>query len=181
VANGARGDLPRLSLAEWMVLALIAEEPRHGFAVAALAAPDGPVGQAWHIPRPIVYRAIATLTELGLTSAAGTEQGSRGPQRTVVAATAEGTAAVRRWLRRPVEHLRDTRSELLVKFALLERRGWSPGPLVTAQRTVFTRREAELRAQVRDTDGFERLVLTWRLESARAALRFLDQVRPSRR
>jgi PadR family transcriptional regulator AphA len=168
--------LPKLSLAEWIVLALIAEQPRHGFAVAALTAPDGVVGQAWHVPRPIVYRAITTLTELGLTVPTATEQGGRGPQRTVVAATAVGATSVRRWLRRPVEHLRDTRSELLVKLALLDRRGWSPGPLITAQRRVFTRREDELRSQLRRTSGFERLVLTWRRESARAALRFLDEV-----
>jgi PadR family transcriptional regulator AphA len=173
---GVTRDLPKLSLAEWIVLALIAEQPRHGFAVASLTAPDGAVGQAWHVPRPIVYRAITALTDLGLTVPAGTEQGGRGPQRTVVAATADGDASVRRWLRRPVEHLRDTRSELLVKLALLGRRGWSSGPLITAQRRIFTRREAELRAQRRGTSGFERLVLTWRRESARAALRFLDEV-----
>lgn len=171
-------ELPKLSLAEWIVLALVAEQPRHGFAVASLTAPDGAVGQAWHVPRPIVYRAITALTELGLTVPAATEQGGHGPQRTVVAATAEGAAAARRWLRCPVEHLRDTRSELLVKLALLDRRGWSLGPLITAQRKVFIRREDELRAQLRGTAGFERLVLTWRRESARAALRFLDEVAP---
>lgn len=174
-ARGAVPALPELSLAEWIVLALIAEQPRHGFAVAALTAADGAVGQAWHVPRPIVYRAIATLTQLELTVPTGTEQGGRGPQRTVVAPTADGDAAVRRWLRRPVEHLRDTRSELLVKLALLERRRWSPGPLIAAQRKVFARRETELREQSRGLTGFERLVLTWRLESARAALRFLDE------
>lgn len=174
--TGVTRDLPKLSLAEWIVLALIAEQPQHGFAVAGLTAPDGPVGQAWHVPRPIVYRAITTLTELGLTVPATTEQGGRGPQRIVVAATAVGDAAARRWLRRPVEHLRDTRSELLVKLALLDRRGWSAGPLIAAQRKIFTRREEELRAQLHGTSGFEQLVLTWRRESARAALRFLDEV-----
>lgn len=176
VTTGAAAALPGLSLAEWIVLALIAEQPRHGFAVAALTAPDGVVGQAWHVPRPLVYRAIAALSDLELTVPTGTEQGGRGPQRTLVAATPAGTAAARRWLRRPVAHLRDTRSELLVKLALLDRRGWSAGPLITAQRKVFLRREDELRVQLRGASGFEHLVLTWRRESARAALRFLDEV-----
>jgi PadR family transcriptional regulator AphA len=167
---------PPLSLAEWIVLALIAEQPRHGFAVATLTAADGDVGRAWQVPRPIVYRAMATLGRHALIDIAATEPGGRGPQRSVYAATAAGTHAVRRWLRSPVQHVRDTRSELLVKLALLDRRGWSRRPLITAQRKVFSRREADLLAQLRGEDGFGRVLVTWRLESARGALRFLDGV-----
>jgi hypothetical protein len=40
-----------LSLAEWLVLCLVAEEPAHCFALAALLAPDGSVGMAWHVQK----------------------------------------------------------------------------------------------------------------------------------
>lgn len=170
------GEVPELSLAEWIVLALIAEQPRHGFAVAALTAPDAAVGRAWQLPRPIVYRALGSLAEAGLVQLAGTEQGARGPQRSVYAASPAGAVAVRRWLRIPVERVRDTRSELLVKLALLDRRGWSARPLATAQRKVFGRREAQLLALLDGESDFGRILVAWRLESARAALRFLDTV-----
>lgn len=170
-----------LSLTEWIVLALIAERPRHGFAVAALTAAGGEVGRAWQIPRPVVYRAITSLTEHGLLTVEATELGHRGPQRSVLAATADGAAAVRRWLRTPVRHVRDTRSELLVKLSLLERRRLSSRPLLTAQRRIFARivetRLGEVSPHAADDpDPFGRILATWRLENARAALRFLDDL-----
>jgi PadR family transcriptional regulator AphA len=166
-----------LSLPEWIVLALIAEHPRHGFAVAALTAPDGDVGRAWQVPRPVVYRAIRELTRLGLLEVDATEHGRRGPQRSVLAATPEGASAVRRWLRTPVRHVRDVRSEVLVKLALCKRRGFSSTGLVRAQRRVLTGIEEALRLpDVGTDDEFGKLLRLWRLESARAALRFLDAI-----
>jgi PadR family transcriptional regulator AphA len=179
VTLAAVTDPPQLSLAEWIVLALIAEQPRHGFAVASLTAADGDVGRAWQVPRPIVYRAMAALTRQQLIEISSTGPGGRGPQRSVYAVSAAGADAVRRWLRSPVQHVRDTRSELLVKIALLGRRGWSLRPLITAQRRVFTRREAGLLAQLQDETGFGRVLVTWRLESARAALRLLADIETS--
>lgn len=174
---GAVPDVPQLSLAEWIVLALIAEQPRHGFAVAALTAAQGELGRAWQVPRPIVYRAITALTELGLLAVEATEQGRRGPQRSVLAASPAGAAAVRTWLRTPAEHVREARSELLVKLALLDRRGFSRRPLVVAQRRVFAGIVTALTEQAEaEDDGFGRLLAAWRLENARAAVRFLDVV-----
>ena len=40
-----------LSLAESIVLGLVSQEPAHGFALAALLAPDGEVGMAWHMQK----------------------------------------------------------------------------------------------------------------------------------
>jgi PadR family transcriptional regulator AphA len=49
---------PPLSLAEWTVLALISEAPRHGFAIFQLTAPDGELGRIWSITKPVIYRAV---------------------------------------------------------------------------------------------------------------------------
>lgn len=170
-------ELPQLSLAEWIVLVLIDEQPRHGFAVAALTAPTGAVGGAWHVPRPIVYRAAARLTELGLVQIEATEHGGHGPQRSVLAATTSGRPAARQWLARPVTHVRDGRSELLVKLALLERRGRGQLRLIASQRAVFRRIESALSAQLDESGGFDRVLASWRIETVRAALRFLEDVR----
>ena len=63
-------DDPALSLAEWVVLCLIREEPAHGFALARLLSADGAVGRIWRIPKPVVYRALQRLEELGLVRSA---------------------------------------------------------------------------------------------------------------
>ncbi len=52
-----------LSAGEWAVLALLREEPAHGFALARAMAPDGEVGQVWAMRRPLVYRALETLEQ----------------------------------------------------------------------------------------------------------------------
>lgn len=111
-------DHRELSLAEWTVLAVVDEQPAHGFAVAALTAPRAELGRIWQIPRPVVYRSIGRLEEVELVVAVGEEPG-RGPRRQIVAATDEGSAEVRRWLVTPVLHVRDVRSQLLMKLALL--------------------------------------------------------------
>ncbi|SNT63630.1 PadR family transcriptional regulator, regulatory protein AphA [Asanoa hainanensis] len=166
-------DLP---LGTWIVLALVDEAPTHGFAVAALTAEGAEIGRAWAIPRPLVYRSIDRLTELGLVAARSTEAGARGPVRSIVASTPAGHAAAADWLDRPVTHVRDMRSELLVKIALRMRRALGLGPLIVAQRAVLTDVHAALDQQRRTADGFGRVLLSWRTENAQAALRFLDDL-----
>ena len=76
-----------LGAGEWAVLALLAEQPTHGFAVARAMAPEGEIGKVWTIRRPLVYRAIDVLTEPGLVRPTGTAPSSSGPRRTLVKAT----------------------------------------------------------------------------------------------
>ena len=66
--RGCGHDRRRLSTGEWAVLGVIAEGPTHGFALAQLLAPNGPLGRIWSLPRPIVYQAIKKLLLLGLIS-----------------------------------------------------------------------------------------------------------------
>src|SRR5580658_10237043 len=120
---------PSLSLAEWVVLAVVAERPTHGFPIARLVAGDGELGRIWQVPRPVVYRAMSRLAESHLIAEDGNEAG-RGPQRTIYAVTAAGQDAVDGWLDTPVEHFRDVRSHLLMKLALLHRRGTDPTGLL---------------------------------------------------
>jgi DNA-binding PadR family transcriptional regulator len=168
---------PPLSLAESVVLALIAEGPTHGFPIAQLAAPDGELGRIWHIPRPIVYRSLPRLAEAGLISADGSEPG-RGPQRTIWAVTAAGRKAAMTWLQTPVDHVRDVRSHLLMKLALLHRAGLDPSELLHKQREVLAPIAAAMAAEHSDPAGFEATLLAWRRANAQAALSFLADVMP---
>lgn len=165
-----------LSPGEWAVLGLIAEEPRHGFALRKLMAADGEVGRVWSLPSPLVYRALATLQAKGMAEVAGAQRSELGPQRTLVRATAEGRGRLLDWLREPVEHMRDFRSQFMLKLALLYRSGGDPRPLVKAQRAHLWPVIAALEERAQASAGFEQALLAWRLESGRAALRFLDHL-----
>jgi PadR family transcriptional regulator AphA len=175
-AQGGDRALPDLSLPEWVTLAVICEQPTHGFAIAALTIPDGPIGRAWQIPRPLIYRAIRRLAEAELITADAVESSALGPQRTRYRATRAGRRAVQRWLETPVDHVRDVRSQLLVKLALLDRLGRSPAELLAGQRARFNPIVQALSQDEQATDGFDRVLIAWRRASAAAALAFLDDV-----
>ncbi|HKS99821.1 MAG TPA: PadR family transcriptional regulator [Rugosimonospora sp.] len=170
------GAQPPLSLADWIVLCLVDENPTHGFAVAALTAEHGQVGRAWHLPRPIVYRCLDRLTDLELVRVEATEAGRRGPKRSILTTTRAGHAAAGTWLREPVAHVRDVRSELLVKLALRLRRGIPPAELIAAQRAAFTPVQTALERQHASETGFGQILTSWRVENVRAAMRFLDDI-----
>jgi PadR family transcriptional regulator AphA len=163
------------ALPEWTVLALLREEPRHGFAIAALTAADGPVGRAWQIPRPMIYRALSRLEAAELIRPVSVESGP-GPQRTVYALTRGARAEVDQWLGQPAPHVRLMRSELLVKLALLDRRGLDPSALLTRQREVLEPIVAALAADRARRDGFDAVLSAWRHTSASAALRFVTDL-----
>lgn len=163
-----------LTVGEWAVLGLLAEEPSHGFAIARAMANDGEVGKVWSVRRPLVYRAIETLAAMELVRAAGTEASTAGPQRTVLQATPTGKRAVTRWLRQPVEHVRDARSLLMLKLLFLTRREADLAPLLAAQRERFATLASRLAGAAAAAEGFDRALVLWRLESTTAAVRFVE-------
>lgn len=170
--------LPEMPLPEWMVLTILSQQSAHGFAVAQLTAADGELGRVWQIPKAVVYRAIGRLLDAGLIAPEGTEPGL-GPQRTVYTVTADGRAAAARWLFAPVEHVREIRSELLLKLALLDRAGENPAPLLRAQRAVLEPLVDAIESRHARSDGFDATLLAWRRATAVAALDFLDTIAPA--
>lgn len=165
MAPAARG------LADWVCLALVAEGPTHGWSIARLLAPGGGVGRVWSLSRPLTYRALAQLVADGLVVESRTERGA-GAERTILTATPAGRRAARRWLRTPIEHVRDVRSELLVKLVLSERAGIDPTPLLEAQQRAFGPALDTLarKARAADADAVDR----WRHASSQAVRRFLE-------
>jgi DNA-binding PadR family transcriptional regulator len=163
-----------LTAGEWAVLAVLGEEPTHGFAIARALAPEGEVGRIWSVRRPLVYRALETLTGMELVRTAATVPSRSGPQRTILEATPQGRRALARWLREPVAHVRDARSLLMLKLLFLTRSGADLEPLLRAQREHFAELAEALTGAADEADGFDRVLLLWRLESATAATRFVE-------
>jgi DNA-binding PadR family transcriptional regulator len=170
---------PPMSLPEWLVLAILSQRSMHGFALAQLTSHDGELGRVWQVPKAVIYRAIGRLLDAGMVTPEGTQPGL-GPQRTVYAATPSGREAAQRWLHTPVEHVRDIRSQLLLKLALLDRVGDDPADLLSKQREVLQPIAEAIESKRARSNGFDATLLAWRKATAAAALDFLDMIGPTR-
>lgn len=163
-----------LLLGEWACLGVLAAAPTHGFAVAQRLRHEGDLGRVWSLSRALTYRALDQLTARGLVEPVGTEVGVAGGQRTVLTATAHGRKRLEEWLSRPVLHLRDLRSELLLKLLLCDVAGQPTRPLLLHQREVLAQMAAA-HAEPIDTAAND-VVAVWRHEASRAAVRFVDRL-----
>lgn len=161
---------PETTLAESVCLALVVSGADYGGAVAELLAPGAELGHIWTLSRPLTYRAIDALIARGLVDRSGVAPG-RGGDRRLLEPTRRGRSVTRQWLSEPVSHLRDVRTELLLKFRILERMDESLVPLAEAQRALFRPMVDAL------IDGStDDVVSRWRRHHARAVLGFLDGV-----
>jgi PadR family transcriptional regulator AphA len=158
------------SLAEQVCLALTVQGLSHGWAIGTMLAPDGELGRIWSLSRPLTYRAIDGLVDRRLVTRRGQTAG-HGRDRVLLAPTAAGRRVSNRWLATPVEHLRDVRTELLVKLFLHEQAGLDTTPLLAAQQHLFMPAIDALTS----TGPLDDLVDLWRRESARAVRRFLAE------
>ena len=162
------------SLPEWAALGLLCEEPRHGWAVARELAADGEIGRVYSCTRPLVYRALGQLRDSGLVEARGREASDEGPARTTLGPTRRGRAAFHRWCSARVEHVRDLRSELMLKLLFADRAGRDPTTLLRSQAALLSSAELALERQTSTTTDFDRTLVLWRLSVVRASLSFVE-------
>jgi len=159
--------------AEYAVLGLLAQAPRHGYALARQFGPDTPLGQVWRLRRNEVYAILAKLEAQGWVGKEGPAQGPR--RRAAYSLTPQGEAAFRDWLRRPVRGLRDMRLGLLGRLYFAQ--ALAPqerGPLLQAQAEALGRRLAAWQAaRDRAQDPFARSVFDFRAAMTEAALQWL--------
>ena len=164
---------PQLSPNDFAVLGLLAEAPTHGFAISKELGPHGSVGRILTVHRPLTYRALGRLVELGFASPMQTEPGDAGPQRVIHRITPTGRRRLNRWLREPVGHIRDMRIQFQLKLVLLHRSATSPLELVRAQRRVLQPTLSALDNPAGNaTDDLE----LWRQHNAAAAASYLDHL-----
>ncbi len=163
-------DEHAVSLTEMAVLGVLAEGASHGFAIARALEAGSDIGRILTVRRPLVYRALDRLVELGMAEPVHTEPGSAGPQRVVHRITRSGRTRLRRWLALPVEHIRDMRIEFLLKVMFLHRGGASAKELVDAQMALLGPTVDAL--EVVDGDHVD----SWRSHNAAAAMSFLEEL-----
>lgn len=158
-----------LTLGERVCLALIDGGVDHGWAIGTELSPENELGKVWSLSRPLTYRAIEQLVakELVRRSAKRPDQGR---ERMILSCTPAARRLVTTWLDQPVEHIRDVRTELLLKLLLRRRRDMAVEPLLAAQQALFSDRFDALI----NPGPQAGLVDLWRRENARAVRRFLD-------
>jgi len=168
-----------LLLGECASLGILYAGPAHGFAIAARLKPTGDVGRVWSLSRPLTYRALEQLAARGYVQAIGEEPGIAGGNRTILAATRSGRAHLRKWLDTPVIHLRDLRSELLLKLVIADICQVDISDMLRRQRDHIEQLSKGLREQTTNGSDHTDVVDLWRSESSQAALRFLDALEGS--
>jgi DNA-binding PadR family transcriptional regulator len=161
------------STGEWSVLALLSEQPAHGWQLVTDLSPAGEIGAIWSLSKPLVYRALQQLQQTGLIEPVGPASSTRGPTRTIFRPTRKGRGAFARWLKEPVRHIRDLRPDLLLKLVFLRRAGKDTAALLDGQQALVEELLLELERQLDSAAGEQALLLRYRLEIARAALRFI--------
>jgi len=176
------GRLPRTepSLPEWAALGLLCEQPAHGWAIAQELMPSGSIGEVYSCTRALAYRALGQLREAGLAEVRGTRPSETGPARTTLGPTRRGRSAFGRWRGSPVAHVRDLRSELMLKLLFHERGALDASALLELQASVLAGVERALTGQLVAAKGFARTLALWRLSACRGALSFVDGLLESR-
>jgi DNA-binding PadR family transcriptional regulator len=170
-----RSEIP-LSLGDWCVMVVLAEQPRHGFDVGRELSSVTPLGLIWRVAHPQVYRAIDRLVTHGLAELGDADPGD-GPNRRVVTLTPEGQDLVTDWVLTPVDRLRNMRSALLVKLVACRRLGLDGTILIDRQAEIIGEIDRGLLDDLAATQDDLRVALLWRHASAEAAQRFLDGAR----
>jgi PadR family transcriptional regulator, regulatory protein AphA len=163
---------------EYVLLGLLAEEPRHGYDLAREFVPGTVLGDIVHLEPSLLYANLKKLERDGLVSSTVEPQGPRPPRR-MLRITPEGHAELIRWLAEPVERTRDLRLEFLAKLYLARRIDPAlASQLIEGQREVCQGFVTSLREQLHsdgEADDFHRLVLEMRLAQNQALLDWLNR------
>jgi len=160
-------------LARNVVLALVVHTPRHGWAIHEQLSPTGDIGHAWTLSRQLVYRAIDTLVEDGLVKRATPKDGGGG-DKVIISPTAAGKRMALQWLDSPVTHLRDVRTELVLKVMLREKMKMPLDSFLESQHAIFDPLITSINKDASDSP-----VNVWRRESANAVKRYLTRLERS--
>jgi len=160
-------------LARNVVLALVVHTPRHGWAIHEQLSPTGDIGHAWTLSRQLVYRAIDTLVEDGLVKRAVPKDGGGG-DKVIISPTTAGKRMALQWLDSPVTHLRDVRTELVLKVMLREKMKMPLDSFLESQHAIF-----DPLITLINKDASDSPVNLWRRESANAVKRYLTRLERS--
>ena len=159
-----------ITLIEATCLALISQGSTHGYDIAKRFHPDGDIGEIFTQTNPVVYRALKSLEAAHLVKSTDA-LGVRKQLKFALSMTEEGGRVLNSWLNAPALHIRDLRTEFLVKLHLRELGGLKQRKFIALQRDALENVLSHLLA-----NSSRSAVAIWRREQARAVARFLDEL-----
>lgn len=162
----------------YAALGLLMERPMHGYELGRSL--ESGFGELWRIASSQLYAVLHRLEDAEWVESAQ-EEGDASPPRTVYHVTRPGREAFEAWVAAPVAHLRDMRTEFLVKTYFLRRRGAQPVDDLMARQAALldeTARGLEARGGVISDDPvFGEIVASYRVGRMRSMIRWLEETR----
>src|SRR5262245_2081504 len=168
-----------LGAADYAILGLLREQPRHGYELAEFFREGGALAAVCGMPLNVLYAQVHRLERFRLL--AGTPEAAGGTRlRTILHPTPAGEGVFLAWLDQPVGRMREVRQDFLLKLYFSRR---DPAHdtlrLLDAQ---IARCEEYLADRVRERrqtapESFEELLGQMRVSGARATLDWLKEYR----
>jgi PadR family transcriptional regulator AphA len=161
-----------LSAADYAILGLLREPPRHDYELAEVFRPGGDLASICGMPMNLLYAQVHRLERLSLIVGERELVGDV-RSRTILAPTAEGEESFASWLDQPVERMREVRQDFLLKL-YFSRRSSTHDTASLVDRQI-ARCDAYLTERVRErrrveAGSFEEILTQVRLSGARATL-----------
>lgn len=167
-----------LTPSEYAVLGLLRQGPTYGYELQRRLGSGRGLARVCPVEPAMVYAILKSLSGLELID--GEWDRSVYPPRAIYAATDEGDARFQRWLRRPVERMREVRLDFLVKlyFALQEDEALATG-LIDDQIGRCRDYERDLDTEMRHAEpgSFDVIALSSKSSAARITAEWLEQCR----
>lgn len=170
-------------VAEYALLGLLREGPRHGYRLAAEFGAQGRIGVALRLKMSQMYAYLHKLERQGLLVAHDEPGAAARRTRRVFTLTPRGEETFDAWLAEPVEATREVRLAFLLKLAFLLDDPAAALALLDRQRAATAAWLERLRARaIHGPDhppqgALERLALRHRILLTEAALTWLDETR----
>ncbi|HZC04370.1 MAG TPA: helix-turn-helix transcriptional regulator [Ktedonobacterales bacterium] len=170
----------RREVAEYALLGLLREGPRHGYRLAAAFAPEGRLGVTLRLKMSQMYAYLRKLERQGLLLAHDELDAGSHRARRVFALTPQGERVFDTWLAEPVEATREVRLAFLIKLAFTLDDSVAAMALIERQREATDRWLALQRSRAarmtEDTPlAIARLTMRHRILLSEATLTWLDE------
>ena len=154
------------------LLGLLESEPAHGYTLKRRY--DQHFGRSKPLPFGQVYASLSRFERDGLARLVSIEVGE-GPERRLLAITADGVTAVDTWMSTPEEPTGFAISTLFTKTALALLLGRPAAEVLDAQREVHMTRMRSLNRSRREASIAELLAITYELNHLDADLRWIEE------
>lgn len=163
---------------EYVILALLGEEPMHGYELHHRVSDMPGINRIWSIKQALFYSKLEKLEENGFIEQVHPHLDEVAPGRVVFQLTAQGKESLSDWVSIPVTKARDIRQAFLAKLIIAQRYGQDQAlELIRKQRQIsqgwYDHLVSDL-PEVSTQEMSDLIVHTYRLYRDRATLHWLD-------